>query len=235
MNTPLLEGTPTSAESLEQQLADAHELLAQLRQRRSEDLQRLAEVTRARDLLESNAAQQLQRVADAEAKLKANEKLMEALEQRLGAGRFSNAPGSNQQGAGDKHEAASPTQHAAAERLWLRQTLRMARRARRQGRLADAQALFDAALILRRTPQMWTELAHILREQELFASAEQAYDEALKTDPNNAENIFLAGYCAEKSGKQQRAARRYEEALGKDPKLVDRYEHLRDFNKRLFS
>lgn len=226
-------GTPSQVAELQQQLADSNQLLAQIKARRAEELARLAEVTRARDLLEARAAAQMEKVNEALAELKLREKHITALEQRAGSGRL--APGDPEDGAEVSTQSArEASKDSFIKNAWFKQTVRMAEKAHRDRRLVDAQVLFDAALLVRQTPGLWTQLAHVLREQDLFDGAQAAYDHALKLQPSNAENMFLAGFCAEQAGRKQQAAKYYDAANAADPKLVDRYDHLRDFNARLF-
>jgi tetratricopeptide (TPR) repeat protein len=220
---------------LQQRLTRSEEALALLKAQRAEDLARLAEISRTRDLLESRAAAQMEIVSRTQAKGRETEKLIEALEQRAGSGRFGPVDGESDDfvrplaGFGGKSWKGRQS-----EAQWFERTIELARSTHKAGDLVAAQILFDAALLLNQSPSLWTELAHVLREQELFTGAERAYDRALASDPDNAENLFLAGFCAEKAGRKEAAARRYDAALSKDPSLVDRYDHLKDFNARLF-
>jgi tetratricopeptide (TPR) repeat protein len=199
-----------------------------LRERRRSELARLAEATRARDLLEARLARLAHDLSEAKGKIAEREKRLSQLEQRAGGVRFTRD--------GDAKDGAHPSSATmgALDKLWLRRTIKMARAAHRARRLGDAQILFDAALLVRDTPSLWTELAHVLREQKLFDGAQAAYERALQSDPDNAENLFLAGYCAEYADRKDVAARFYDKALARNPKLVDKFDHLRDFNARLF-
>lgn len=219
-------------DNLENRVAEQAKLIEQLKKRRAEDLERLVEVTHARDILEGRVAAQAARVTEALEKIGAKEKLLGELDQRVGGARL--IGGDDEDGSAGRGLGPSGRLSNQAELLWWRWTLRAARRAKRKGKLIEAQILFDAALLSRESAPLWTELAHVLRERRLFDAAEAAYDRALELKPNDAENLFLAGYCAEMSGRQEQASRRYEEALTKDPQLAARYDHLRDFNTRLF-
>ena len=218
---------------LEQQLAASNQLLAQTRERRAEELARLAEVTRTRDLLEARAAAQMEKVSEAQGELKQRDKHIAALEQRAGSGRL--ATEESESGAeGGKRSSRDNGSEGFIKNAWFRQTVRMAEEAHKDRRLVDAQVLFDAALLVKETPDLWTKLAHVLREQELFDGAQAAYDHSLKLHPDNAENMFLAGFSAEQAGRKEQAAKYYDSANAADPKLFERYDHLRDFNARLF-
>jgi tetratricopeptide (TPR) repeat protein len=220
---------------LQQRLMRSEEALTLVKAQRASDIARLAEVSRTRDLLEGRAAAQMEIVSKTQAKGRETEKLIEALEQRAGSGRFGPADGETDDfvrplsGFGGKSWVSRKS-----EAQWFGRTIKLARASHKAGDLVAAQILFDAALLLNQSPSLWTELAHVLREQELFTGAERAYDRALANDPDNAEILFLAGFCAEKAGRKEAAARRYDAALSKDPSLVDRYDHLKDFNARLF-
>lgn len=217
---------------LERQLAESNQLLSQIKARRAEELVRLADVTRTRDLLEARAASQLEKVREVQDELKLKETHIAALEQRAGSGRL--AAEQPDETSGGSRPAKNPRSDNLIRNVWFRQTLRMAKEAHQDRRLVDAQILFDAALLAKETPSLWTQLAHVLREQELFDGAQVAYEHALKLEPQNAENMFLAGFCAEKAGRKEQAAKHYDAANAADPKLVERYDHLRDFNARLF-
>lgn len=215
---------------LRSELAATQRELERLRQRREEDLKRLKEVTRTRDLLEGRLAAQSAKVSDALKKIADKEKLLDDLDQRIGGARLLRE-------SGETPEPRAPSWgwiSSPLRTLWWRLTYRDAQRARREGRLVEAQILLDAALMRMEDGSLWTQLAHVLRERELFDAAEAAYDRALEFDSGDAENIFLAGYCSEMMGRKTAAATRYEEALRKDPQLASKYDHLRDFNARLF-
>jgi tetratricopeptide (TPR) repeat protein len=218
---------------LEKELAKQSRTIAQLKNRRAKDFERLAELTRTRDLLEGRLAAQTARTAEALVKIAERDKVVAEMDQRVGGARLlGGSEDDADESDNDRHEI-SLIRHPK-EYLWWRQTVRAARKARAAGKLIEAQILFDAALLGRETGLLWTELAHVLRERKLFEAAEAAYDRALEFDGEKAENIFLAGYCAEMSGHKMQAARRYEAALEKDPKLASRYDHLHDYNARLF-
>jgi tetratricopeptide (TPR) repeat protein len=248
MSQPISEADPRSAKkvirsarndqeaktpgNLETQLAEQAKLIESLKARRTKDLERLADVTRARDLLEGRLAAQAAKVTETLDKIGAKEKLLGELDQRVGGARLIGMD--DEDGSGRKTLGPGGRLSSQAELLWWRWTLRAARRAKRKGKMIEAQILFDAALLSRESAPLWTELAHVLRERRLFDAAEAAYDRALELKPNDAENLFLAGYCAELAGRHEQASRRYEEALTKDPQLVNRYDHLRDYGTRLF-
>lgn len=219
-------------QSLEQQLAEQARVISRLKERREKDLERLAELTKARDLLEARVAAQAAKVTEAIEKIGAKEKLLGELDQRVGGARL--IGNGEDETTGKKGIGPVGRLSRQSELLWWRWTLRAARKAKREGKMIEAQILFDAALLSRETASLWTELAHVLRERRLFDAAEAAYDRSLELKANDAENMFLAGYCAEMSGRHEQASRRYEEAIAKDPQLVTRYDHLRDYNSRLF-
>jgi tetratricopeptide (TPR) repeat protein len=218
-------------ETLECALAEERRAVERLKNRRAKDLERLTELTRSRDFLEGRLAAEAAKVAKALEKISEKDKLLGEIDQRLGGARLL-----AKSGAEDSTEklAGQTRFDGAVDYLWWRYTVRAARRAQKAGRLIEAQILFDAALVKRETGRLWNQLGHILRERKLFDAAETAYERALEFEPNNAETIFLAGYCAEMAGRKMQAAKQYEAALVKDPKLESRYDHLRGFSARLF-
>lgn len=215
-------------------VADQTRTIARLKERRIKDLERLGELTQARDLLEARLALQQTKTAEALAKVKEKEKALAQIDQRIGGARLLDSSTTERDQGEGRRSSPLGALGGRAELLWRQWTLHAARRARSAGKLVEAQILLDAVLLSRESAGVWTELAHVLRERSLFDSAEAAYDRALELDQKNAENLFLAGYCAEMGGRKEQASRRYEEALAKDPKLAERYDHLRDYNSRLF-
>lgn len=206
--------------------------LEQLKDRRVNELKRLSEITRTRDLLESRASAQLKEIAELREKLSEREKQIEQLDRRIGGARLLG----QREPEPDKPDQTGLKAVAPyiSSRWWRMKTTREARRAHRKGRLVEAQILFDAVLLGGESADLWVELGHVLRERELFEPAEWAYRRSLELKPKQGEVLFLRGFCLEKAGRRDRAARLYEEALAADPQLVSKYDHLQDYNTRLF-
>lgn len=205
--------------------------LEQLKDRRAKELERLGEITRTRDLLESRAAVQLNEIAELRQKLSDREKQIEQLDRRIGGARLlgQREPEPDQP---DRTGLKGLVPYISS-RWWRMKTTREARRAHRKGRLVESQILFDAVLLGGESADLWLELGHVLRERELFEPAEWAYRRSLELKPKQAEVLFLRGFCLEKAGRGERAACLYDEALAADPQLVSKYDHLRDYNTRL--
>jgi tetratricopeptide (TPR) repeat protein len=226
------EGETATRQELERKILEQSRTIERLTERRIQDIERLTELTRARDLLEARLAGEAAKASKTLDTITENERILASIDQRVGGARLLKKADTD-----DKNGRSADTRSWKSrfgENLWFRHTLRSARRARQAKRLIEAQILFDAALLWREDGQVWTELAHLLRERGLFDAAENAYDQALEFDPKNAENMFLAGYCAEMAGRKTEASARYEAALELDPALAERYDHLRGFNQRLF-
>lgn len=237
--------------SLEQTIADKERVIARLKARRAKDIERLGEIARNRDLLERRASAQMAKVATAMAKVSEREQQIGALERRAvvaGSTTISLPPpmaisGSAEEVAPDMVRpsiaAHAPARPAGgwlariAQRRWWRSTVRYANMAYRAGELVQSEMLFRAALMVRETANLWSQLGDVLREQNQFDAAEQAYDRCLQFAPDRAEVIFLAGYCDEMAGRRNEARSRYERALALDPGLASRYDHLRGFHDRL--
>lgn len=227
-----IERSPAASVSqLRKQIEAQTRELTQLKDRRAKELERLAEITNTRDLLESRAAAQLKEVASLRDKLSERERQIEQLDRRIGGARL----------LGQREpEPDEPDRTGVkgvipyiASRWWRLKTIREARRAHRKGRLVEAQVLFDAALLGGESADLWIELGNVLRERELFDPAEWAYRRSLELRPNQAEALFLRGFCLEKVGRKESAARLYEEALAASPDLATKYDHLRDYHARL--
>jgi tetratricopeptide (TPR) repeat protein len=205
--------------------------IAQLKNRRVDELERLTQITKARDLLEARTAVQLKELAKLREELSEREKQIEQLDRRVGGARLlgQREPEPDQP---DRTGWKALVPYISS-RQWRLKTIREARRAHSKGRLVEAQILFDAALLGGETADMWVELGHVLRERELFEPAEWAYRRSLELKPRQGEVLFLRGFCLEKAGRKEPAARLYEEALAADPELITKYDHLRDYNTRL--
>lgn len=214
-----------SAGGLGKQLAAAENKIGSLLARRVGDMQRLEAMTQARDIAETRKTLLLEKLSKEKEKLKTQEKRLEALERRSGSGRFER----NQDARSSGNNRLSMT-----SLWWFRRTIKLAHQAHKERRLVDAQVLFDSALTLKESPSLWIELGHVLREQDLFDGAQAAYERALDLNPNDAETQFLAGFCAEQNDRKNAAAKFYEEAIRVDPKIIEKYDHLRNFNERLF-
>jgi tetratricopeptide (TPR) repeat protein len=217
---------------LERQLAAKEREIERLNARRVKDLERLAEIARERDLLEKRTAEQMAKVAAA-----TGHKRTKAADGSKGARPdvVAPAPGGRLPSAIQSRQALAGGTWLKRQglRRWWRDTVRQAEAAHGEGRLPDAQVLFEAALVVHATPSLWRQLGHVLREQKAHRPAREAYERALETDPNHGETLFLAGFCAENSGERTVALERYGSAVAREPDLVDRYEQLRDFNSRL--
>lgn len=216
---------------LQEQLAAKDREIARLNARRTKDLERLGEISRERDLLEQRTTVQMAKVAAAAGRTRPVKSSASEATATVPAGSGTRSPTSLT--AGQSLSTGSWWSRQTGRRWW-RQAVRQAQAAHREGRLADAQVLFEAALTYNATTSLWRQLGHVLREQHLFADGEAAYERALQDQPTDAETLFLAGYCAEMTGNKEKAAERYQAALASDPQLVNRYDHLRDFQTRLF-
>lgn len=221
--------------SLEEQLAAKNGDLARVKAQRLKDLDRLAAVSRTRDLLEKRASAQMARVAAALARTGAApaELAKGADEGAQGAASHSMPATMHEQSLASLLPDAADRQLGWGERRWWNETIRVAQRSHRAGRLDDARATFEVALRTRQTASLWEQYGHVLRENSQFSEAEHAYRRALEMRPGKAELMFLTGYCLEMDGRPGDAVAHYEDALASDPGLVERYDHLRDFRARL--
>lgn len=232
----------------EQQLGEHERTIARLKARRVIDLDRLTEISRARDLLERRASAQMAKVNLAMTRLTGHEQSLQATASQGGPsgaaglsqdelaqidGTAHHLPASLRLNAATERPQPSGWFARRAEQKWWIETALQAALAHRGGRLLEAQLLCEAALIVRQTASLWTQLGHSLREQMNFEAAEIAYQRALDIEPTNGENEFLAGYCAEKVGNKAKAAVHYTAALALEPKLADRYDHLVEYHARL--
>ncbi len=211
--------------TLEAQLGAKEADLERIKNQRLKDLDRLAAVSRTRDLLEKRAAAQMAKVAAALAR--------------------PGGPAANAVGHGDvpgqqlgisfaeRFEDRPALSLGWIDRKWQQRTIRAAQEAQKERRLADAQLLFEAALLTKQSPSLWEQLGHVLREAGQFLDAETAYRRALRAKPDDGEMLFLSGYCLEMAGSASGAIPLYEAALAADPRLTERYDHLRNFRERL--
>jgi hypothetical protein len=144
-------------------IAEQEQTIARLRKRRLKDLERLAELTHARDLLEARLAHQQTKTAEALAKVKDKEKALAQINQRVGGALLLDAIEAKAEESTGRRSSPIAGLGGRAELLWWRWTLHAARRARSAGKLVEAQLLFDALLLSRESAGVWTVLAHVLR------------------------------------------------------------------------
>ena len=210
----------SGAVSLEAQLAARTAELERLKAQRFKDLDRLAAVTRTRDLLEKRSAVQSAKIASLTKRQEADEeKFKEAMAQTPALATTLGEP--------DGKELSW------SERRWWDATIKVAQKSHRAGQHDDARAAFELALRTKQTASLWEQLGHVLREDSRYGDAELAYQRSLRMRPGSAELLFLTGYCSEMSGHKEEAINRYELALAAEPGLASRYAHLRDFHARL--
>jgi tetratricopeptide (TPR) repeat protein len=223
--------------ALEAQLEAKAADLKKVKSQRLKDLERLAAVSRTRDLLEKRAAAQMAKVAAALARPAPT--MISGATEPSGttlAARTQSLPSGGQP---DANQAEGLRVDARAgglgwlDRLWWRQTVKAAQRAHKERRLGDAQILFEAALLGRQTGVLWAQYGHVLREAGCYLAGELAYRNALSLQPGQAEWHFLSGYCLEMAGQYDDAVPHYRAALTGDPRLADRYDQLRDFRARV--
>lgn len=248
-------------QDLEQQVAERDRTIERLNVRRIVDLDRLSEISRARDVLERRGAAQMAkvnaaRIGQAAAEEKA-EHLSKELKARLTDLDFVHAKLASAECEGraksGTHDSGSNTSNAAAmvkAAIASRpsdQGLFSGRRARghgsrfaersaeahRDGRLDEAQLLMESALYFAPTSANWTQFAHVLRERQEFVAAIDAYDAAMELSSREGETVFLRGYCAEMAGLSDVARDDYREALSLTHDLQAKYDHLVGFEIRL--
>jgi tetratricopeptide (TPR) repeat protein len=224
--------------ALEAQLDLKEVDLKKVKTQRLKDLERLAAVSRTRDLLEKRAAAQMAKVAAAQARTAPRmvggaiepDGAVPALKAQT---IFLGGQPSEAQAKGPRIEARASQPLGWLDRLWWRQTVKAAQGAHKERRLGDAQILFEAALLGRQTSVLWAQYGHVLREAGQYMAGELAYRSALDLQPDQAEWHFLSGFCLEMAGQYNDAVPHYEAALAGDPSLADRYDHLRDFRARV--
>ena len=229
--------------ALEQQLGAKDGDFRRLKAQRQKDLERLAAVSRTRDLLEKRSAAQMAKVAAALARPAPPAPAPVAAAAPVAIAPVvadSAAPAPNmpepQQAAGFVAriaEVQSPQSLGWSTKRWWLRTVSMAQTAYKERRLGDAQLLFEAALLTRQTASLWDQLGHVLRESAQYLEGELAYRRSLRLSPDRGEILFLAGYCLEMAGRYGEAVPYYEAAMARDASLANRYEHLRDFRARL--
>lgn len=235
--------------ALEQQVGSRESDIKRLKAQRQKDLERLAAVSRTRDLLEKRAAAQMAKVAAAMARPAPPRPVPPP---PPAAAPALAPPPPTPAVAEQPQEIEAPAAPAQAygfvafyddrrevrplgwsDKKWWLRTIAMAQAAHKERRLGDAQLYFEAAILTRPSASLWEQLGHVLRESGQFLEGELAYRRSLALKPGRAEPLFLSGYCMEMAGRPGEAVTLYEEALQSDPGLVDRYEHLRDFRARL--
>lgn len=234
--------------TLESQLNAKESDLKKLKAQRLRDLDRLAAVSRTRDLLEKRASAQMAKVAAALARPVVAEPVAQpaiapppppppapapvpALPPEAPA---QIAPAARQpMGFVTRPPESDDKRLGWRDDRWWRRTIKAANDAHKERRLADAELLLEVALLTKPTSGLWEQLGHVLRESGQYLEAEMAYRHALRLRPDHAEMLFLSGYCLEMAGQPGEAVRLYEAAVASDPKLVNRYEHLIDFRARL--
>jgi len=69
------------------------------------------------------------------------------------------------------------------------------------------------------------DLATMLIHEERIADAKPYLEQALTTNPNNAQALFEMGVLLEKSGNSQAALDKFEQAVKVDPQLAEAYYH----------
>jgi len=228
-------------EALEQQLTSKESELKRVKAQRQKDLDRLAAVSRTRDLLEKRAAAQMAKVAAALARpappAMAPPAFQPAIKQADRQGSTApipNLPAPNEAGTFAARLEERPARSLGLfDRTWWQRTIRAGRTAHKEQRLGDAQLFFEVALLVNQTASLWKQLGDVLREAGQFSDAEIAYRRALRTEPGNGLILFLSGYCLEMAGDANGAIPLYEAALAADPQLANRYDHLRHFRERL--
>lgn len=236
--------TLAQVEVLSKELASKDAELRRIRVQRLKDLDRLAAVSRTRDLLEKRSSAQMAKVAAAltqpahSAALPAQQEVQGTAGFPAPAGQptletlVGPVPSWKTNTVPDVGEPADQPL-SWAERRWWAATIKMAQAAHKKGRFGYAIAAFEVALRVRQTASLWEQYGHVLRENGAFPAAEVAYERALAMQPGKAEVMFLAGYCLEMVGRGADAAAKYEAALTSDPALETRYDHLRGFRARL--
>ena len=210
--------------------------LKRVKAQRLKDLDRLAAVSRTRDMLEKRAAAQMAKLTAATARPSGPPELP-VIFQHVAADP-SQKPVHTSEPFEVARLAARLEDRSAghlgwSDRRWLQRTINFAQQAYKEQRLSDAQLYFEVALLTRQTSSLWEQLGHVLRESGHFLEAEIAYRRALHSRPDHGELLFLSGYCLEMGGAGSSALPFYDAASERDPKLVDRYPHLRDFRDRL--
>jgi len=226
--------------ALEQQLNAKDGDIKRVKAQRQKDLERLAAVSRTRDLLEKRAAAQMAKVAAALARPAPPAPAPAPAAPAAPSEPAAPAPTPNmpepQQAAGFVARIAESDANRSlgwSEKRWWGRTVKMAQVAHKERRLGDAQLLFEAALLTSQTASLWEQLGHVLRESAQYLEGEIAYRRSLALRPDQGEVLFLAGYCLEMAGRFAEAVPFYEGAMERDPSLVNRYEHLRHFRARL--
>ena len=239
-------------QSLESQLVAKDADLKRVKNQRAKDLDRLAAVSRTRDLLEKRAAAQMAKVAAAQSRAAeaataspvVNPTAHVAIEPAIAPMEpsISHMPVAvpvpapvpvAASGISTRLEERSAQSLGWSDRRWWQRAVREGEKAHKERRLADAQLFFEVALLTNQTASLWQQLGHVLRESGQYREAEGAYRRALRSKPGDGELLFLSGYCLEMAGDPSGAVPLYEAAVAADAKLVNRYEHLRYFRERL--
>lgn len=229
--------------ALEREVGSRDSDLKRLKAQRQKDLDRLAAVSRTRDLLEKRASAQMAKVAAAVARPAPPSAVppaailpppAQAIEPEQTAAPAAVAIPAQADGFVALYDDSRKVAELgwSDKRWWLR-TIGMAQKAQKERRLSDAQLYFEAAIVTRPSASLWEQLGHVLRESGQFLEAELAYRRSLGLKPGRGEPLFLSGYCLEMAGRWAEAIPLYEAALASEPALADRYEHLRDFRARL--
>lgn len=64
------------------------------------------------------------------------------------------------------------------------------------------------------------------QQEKRFPEAIQAYERALRYDPNQSTTLNNLGFCYKSMGKYHKAVTYYRQALSIDPQLAEAYEYL---------
>lgn len=239
------QGSLAQIDELEAQIKAKDSDFRRVKAQRLKDLDRLAAVSRTRDLLEKRAAAQMAKVAAAMARPSPPPPAPPGppavfqpatVDADLPGDQDAVAPSTDQSeaiGFAARLEERADISLGWGDRRWWQQTIKAAQKAHKDQRLSDAQLYFEAALLTKQTSSLWEQLGHVLRESGRFLEGEIAYRRALRTRPDHGEMLFLSGYCLEMAGATSGAIPFYTAALESDPQLVSRYPHLRDFHARL--